>query len=609
MPEERRYISLSWKFATIILIAGILPLLFFTTAAIRWLSRDYRAAILASYENAARYISKSIDSELDSLNDISKVVYFYNPANAEQHQYSYMNFDNLRQILLMQDPQLRRQDMEVFLGSIYYVDSAINSVYFVGASEEWRYAYLGGISFMSDWDKLAGMLEERNMDTESRNMLLIAPHTNDYLHAENDRVFMVGRNYYDISSSTLTDQPYLGTLLLDVDTDLFAGLFRQRDFGMNSEIYVYDGDGICYYSSREELLGENLYEENLCLDGTDGKLMIRIPENKYGLAVSVRLDEDTLYAPIRETQRLIYAAILAAMCFLILVAVFFARRLTRPVKRMMSEMAKLECGDFGVALPTDRNDEFGVLSRRFVDMSHQLENYIDQFYVAKLKQNEAEMTALKSQIYPHFLYNTLEIIRMTALDDRDGKKAAKMIEALSKQIHYMIGTLQDFVCLEKETEIVEKYVYLLNCRISGQIDLVTALNGFRKAWVPKLILQPIVENAYVHGLKPTGGSGQIKISAELEGEDLVISVMDDGVGMDEEKVQELYALLDSDAVGIRQEDDWQSIGMKNVHDRVRYLFGEGYGIRITSRKSVGTFIRIRMPYRERDENVEDDHSG
>lgn len=385
-----------------------------------------------------------------------------------------------------------------------------------------------------------------------------------------------------------------------MDTSLFADLFGPEDFGENSEVFVYDRSGMCYYSTREEWMGRSLMEEDTGLNESDGQLNIRIPENKYGFLVTVKLDEDTLYAPIRETRNLIYGAIIVGTLLLIVISTFFARRLTRPVKDMMREMAKLERGDFQVELPTGRNDELGVLSRRFVDMSHQLESYIQQSYVARLKQSEAEMTALKSQIYPHFLYNTLEIIRMTALEDSDGRKVSKMIEALSQQIHYMIGTLQDFVDLEKEAGIVEKYVYLLNCRISGEVELSVQLNGFRKARVPKLILQPIVENAYVHGLKPAGERGQIKISAERAGDELVISVMDDGVGMDEEKIDRLYDLLDSDAVGIKREDNWQSIGLKNVHDRVRYLFGEGHGIQITSSPGVGTLIRINMPYTEED---------
>ena len=148
------------------------------------------------------------------------------------------------------------------------------------------------------------------------------------------------------------------------------------------------------------------------------------------------------------------------------------------------------------------------------------------------------MTALKSQIYPHFLYNTLEVIRMTALDQED-RVVSEMIEALSQQIRYMIGPMQDMVPMDQEVDIIRKYVYLLNCRIRGKVSLMVELHGLGEVYVPKLILQPIVENAYVHGIKPKDGTGHVMIEAERVEDRLEISVMDNGVGMNEEALEKL----------------------------------------------------------------------
>lgn len=173
--------------------------------------------------------------------------------------------------------------------------------------------------------------------------------------------------------------------------------------------------------------------------------------------------------------------------------------------------------------------------------------------------------------------------------------------------------MQDLVPVAKEIDIVEKYVYLLNCRISGNIRLNIQMNGHDEVRVPKLILQPIVENAYVHGLKPRGGNGVISIEITSEEDVLEIMVMDDGVGMSEEKLESLYALMKSDAIGIKREDNWQSIGLKNVHDRINYLYGDPFGVRITSQEKIGTMIRIIMPHeecgKERKKYDPDDCSG
>ena len=197
---------------------------------------------------------------------------------------------------------------------------------------------------------------------------------------------------------------------------------------------------------------------------------------------------------------------------------------------------------------------------------------------------------------------------MTALE-KDDYVVSEMIEALSTQIRYMIGPMQDMVSLEQEVDIIRKYVYLLNCRITGKVKLAVNLSGFGKQRVPKLILQPIVDNAFVHGIKPRDGSGNVLISAEQNDHRLEISVMDNGVGMDEAALMRLRELLAGNEPGIKNEHNWQSIGLKNVHDRIRYLFGEGYGIEVTSTPSVGTMVRIIMPWKKGDEEDVSNDSG
>jgi two-component system sensor histidine kinase YesM len=170
-----------------------------------------------------------------------------------------------------------------------------------------------------------------------------------------------------------------------------------------------------------------------------------------------------------------------------------------------------------------------------------------------------------------------------------------MIEALSKQIHYLIGPMQDMVPLEQEITIVREYIYLLNCRISGKVQLTVDAPGAAGIMVPKLILQPIVENAYVHGIKPGKGNGSIMVEESRQNGILEISVMDNGVGMNTVEIEKIQKLLAGNEPGIKNEYNWQSIGLKNVHDRIRFLYGEEYGISITSTPKMGTIVRLQMP--------------
>ena len=113
--------------------------------------------------------------------------------------------------------------------------------------------------------------------------------------------------------------------------------------------------------------------------------------------------------------------------------------------------------------------------------------------------------------------------------------------------------------------------------------------------MPRLILQPIVENAYVHGIRPRNGKGSISVEAYVEDGELCISVMDTGVGMDAQALDGLRQLLEGDAPGVKDEYNWQSIGLKNVHDRIRLLYGEKYGITVTSTVGIGTMVQVMMP--------------
>ena len=394
---------------------------------------------------------------------------------------------------------------------------------------------------------------------------------------------------------------------MDVNLERMNQIFRTVKFNGGETIYVLTPESVCLYSNQDEKIGASLGDELTDYQNTEDYLVLSSSSNSYGVRVVVVLDTAVAFQKIRNIQHLMYLFVGMSVIALLLCSIFSSKRLIRPIHAMMKQMGEMESGNFDIQLPVNSGDEIGVLSERFNQMSIALKKYINQYYVAQIKQSEAELTALKSQIYPHFLYNTLEIIRMTALED-GGEKVPEMIEALSEQIHYLIGPVQDMVPLEKEIDIVRKYVYLLNCRINGKVQLSISAPGAGEIRVPKLILQPIVENAYVHGIKPKG-KGNIFIESEIHEGVQEISVLDNGQGMDEEALGQIRKLLEGNDPGIKNEYNWQSIGLKNVHDRIRYLFGEEYGIQVTSTPAVGTMVRVLMPIQGKEGDHDKDDFG
>lgn len=594
--------SLYQKFALTIILLGLLPMAVLATFIANEMIKDYSMALRGQYEKAAEYVESSIGATLDSYNTISKMPYFYN-FNTYGTQSSYLSFDHFRQILygegydedtLKED---RERDMGNFLQYIQSVDSYISGVHVIaqdnmGEKQSFHYSVYN--SFFLDAQLFEETVGYESLDKTGKNLILVPPHTTAYFYGEPEIVFTAARNYFDLRGQ-VGNTPYVGTIYIDIDLKKIERIFRSVEFTGNEVLYVVNENSDCFYSNEEQLIGQNiagiLWEEGTEKD----RFVVKTPPNDYGLSVIVSLDAKTAFGDIRRMQWMMYVFIGISVLALFNASFYFSKRLTHPMHEMMEQMSMVEAGNFDIELPIHSKDEIGVLSERFNQMSRALKKYINQSYVAQIKQNEAELTALKSQIYPHFLYNTLEIIRMTALEDEGRKQVPEMIEALSKQIHYLIGPMQDMVPLEQEIDIVGKYVYLLNCRIGSKIQLMVNAQGGLKVQVPKLILQPIVENAYVHGIKPKKGKGSIMIETALEEGKFVISVMDNGIGMDKAAMDKIMLLFGSDDPGIKNEYNWQSIGLKNVHDRIRFLYGEEYGIRITSTPSVGTMVRILLP--------------
>lgn len=609
-----KHFNLYQKFALTMILLGLFPMLLLTTFIANKMIKDYSEALSSQYEQASEYVLSSMESMFDNYNTISQMPYYYNMGVVSGVD-SYLSFDNFRKILTGEEYSAetmetdRERDMKSFLQYIQSVDNYINSVHVIAPQEKGQdlaFHYSVYNTFFNNEDKFEEMVEYAELDTDYKKLILIPPHTAAYFYGNPDKVFTVARNYYDLRGP-VGKTPYVATIYIDIDQKKIEKIFQSVRFTGNEQIYVVDENGKCFYSNDADTIGNNLTQKLAEIRGDKQIFTVAADGKKYGLSVYICMDAETAFSDIQRMQRLMYVCIMMSIVLLFAGAFYFSDKLTKPMQRLVAQMKKVGKGNFDIELPVQSNDEIGELAENFNEMSRELKKYIDQSYLAQIRQNEAELTALKSQIYPHFLYNTLEIIRMTALEEEEKSKVPEMIEALSQQIHYIIGPMQDLVPLEQEIDIVRKYVYLLNCRINGKVKLMVNAQGASMIQVPKLILQPLVENAYVHGIKPKQGSGSIMIEAHRKEDNLEITVMDNGVGMDQDSIEKILKLLEGDAPGIKNQYNWQSIGLKNVHDRIRYLYGENHGIQITSTVGVGTMISVTLPWNvtEEGENSHD----
>lgn len=215
--------------------------------------------------------------------------------------------------------------------------------------------------------------------------------------------------------------------------------------------------------------------------------------------------------------------------------------------------------------------------------------------IARLRQKQSEYLALQNQINPHFLYNALEAIRTDALL-ADCGEIAETTEALATFFRYTISNVQEYVTFSDELDNAENYFTIQRCRFGDKISMELDMEDEKllEARMPKLILQPLVENAVAHGLEGKLGYGTVRIVVENSDRTLFLRVRDDGVGIPDEQVERLNRQFAGDA-GTAAGQQRGGIALRNVNSRIRLIFGEDYGLRIFSAEGIGTECCVTLP--------------
>ncbi|MBO1265185.1 sensor histidine kinase [Proteiniclasticum sp. SCR006] len=267
----------------------------------------------------------------------------------------------------------------------------------------------------------------------------------------------------------------------------------------------------------------------------------------------------------------------------LLVAYKVSKSVSGAVKDLVYYMKKVEKGDFSERFPVERTDEIGELMQRYNKMAKRLDILISNIIESKDRLKKSEMKMLQSQINPHFLYNTLDTVKWMAKMQRT-EEVSSLITNLATLLRISMEDAEEFQTVRQSIQWLESYLSIQKARydddLTYDIQVEEALMDHK---IPKLILQPLVENAILHGVE---GKGNITVTGYREEESMIFEVKDDGVGI-EEKV----------ALKLLEEGPDKGIGLTNVHRRIELLYGRGYGVRIFSEVSRGTTIRIAIPER------------
>lgn len=276
---------------------------------------------------------------------------------------------------------------------------------------------------------------------------------------------------------------------------------------------------------------------------------------------------------------------------MILIVTYFAiNQYSSKLKNMMKNIEKLKQGKLDTRFNIKQEvDELDMIAISIDEMSESLQYNINKNYIAEVKQKQAEINALQSQIKPHFLYNTLEVIRMSALSSKN-KEVAQMIYNLASMFRYSTYNNGSLVSIRDEIKHSKMYLSLCSTRYKGMLDYSIHVDDkYLDYLVPKFTIQPILENAINHGLRKGFYDNYIKVTIKEIDEGIEISIKDNGNGMSEEAISKIKDELEKN---IQKPN---SIGLMNINNRLKLNFGEQYGIYINSRINEGTTVSIKIP--------------
>lgn len=419
------------------------------------------------------------------------------------------------------------------------------------------------------------------------------------------------RNYLYFAKKvySVDSKKAIGVVVIESPISIIENEINQVNLGENAVILISDSDNAVLYTSpsdREESMVQKI-------NGLSGQTRTKIMVGGENYLVSSSSSERTGWkltgaVPVRQLLTNFnkvrdVAIVLLIICLIITLVAsgVISYTISKPIQKLRKLMKKAETGDFSAAFLEDRKDEIGQLGASFNVMLGEINQLISQVYEVRIKQHEAEFSALQAQINPHFLYNTFQSISMEALINGD-MTVVEMIGVLVNYLRYNLRRGEEVVKISEEMEHLKNYIRILTFRFKDRFHIVIRVDEeLYNCKIIKLCLQPLVENSIQHGFESKKEGGTIEITASRSGGVVSVQVTDDGVGMDEATARRVRREMEETDEAAPA--GYGSIGLRNVHQRVRLYFGEEYGIRFESTPGQGTRMELRFPVVE-EENTD-----
>jgi two-component system sensor histidine kinase YesM len=542
-------------------------------------SRKMLLQAKSSLEYKTIYIKNALD--MLSLNDTIQELLFTNSLSYDDDIGSWMNDrDKFAKLLysLQSNPDLSAGQIQLYMsdglakvseteeflsmdratGSKWFnemkstgeVYRSFPSQYFSETAKEKYISFLRIIPRPLDVNNAAGIIKADVPEKNIKGVLSQA------LFSKNTEVVLINRNNEIISSAGNTDTP---------NSSKYAKALTNIDYGkLHNRLWQ-----TVNLDNEKILLGVESIEK------TDWKLVLVVPY------------KDILELNTKSRNQMILILVIL-LPLTIPLSFWVAASSTKRIRDLISHMRMVVHGNFNISILPSNNDEIGELTHNFNYMLTRMAILVEQQYQLGQEVKSMELKALQAQINPHFLYNTLDLINWMSIK-YNAPKIGEVITSLSKFYRLSLSKGEDVVPIKNEIDQVNAYVQIQNMRFDNEISFVIDIpDELFEYKILKITLQPLIENSILHGIfEKESESGTIKISGLLKDDKISIYVEDDGVGIPEEKLENLLKCVDT--------KDIHGYGVRNIHERLQLKYGSEYGLFYTSTVGAGTVVEVRIP--------------